>query len=182
MDAKLVFGLRRNKNLSNQLVRASTSSKSKTHTKHTTRNPCNRPLNCRYCKRINKRSKITSSDKRREYNPLSNVNCQSSNLIYLITCKHCGIHYVGQTKNRILIRFQGHYHDIKTKNDTTVARHFNKGPKEKPSLFEGISISVLSFMHYPSDSIESQRERDLEEKRWMQRLSSIVPQGLNLMD
>ena len=42
--------------------------------------------------------------------------------------------------------------------------------------------AVLSFMHHPSDSIESQRERDLEEKRWMQRLSSIVPQGLNLMD
>ena len=79
MDAKLVFGLRRNKNLSNQLVRASTSSKSNTRTRHTMRNPCNRPLNCWYCKRLNKRLKITSSDKRREYNPLSNVNCQSSN-------------------------------------------------------------------------------------------------------
>ena len=132
MDAKLVLGLRRNKNRSNQLVRASTSSKSNTHTKHTTRNPCNQPLNCQYCKRLNKRLKITSSDKRREYNPLSNVNCQSSNLIYLITCKHCGIHYVGQTKNLILTRIQGHYQDLKTKNDTSVARHFNKCPKDKP--------------------------------------------------
>ena len=95
--------------------------------------------------------------------------------MYLITCKHFGIHYVGQTKNGILTSFQGHYQDIKTNNNTPVERHFNKCPKDKPSLFEGISITVLSFMHHPSNSIESQRERDLEEKSSMQL-------GLNLMD
>ena len=30
---------------------------------------------------------------------------------------------------------------------------------------------VLSFMCHPSDATPSQRERDLEEKRWMQCLS-----------
>ena len=154
----------------------------KTISRYINRNPCNRPLNCRYCRKINKKEQISSSDKKREFNPLTNVNCQSSNLIYLITCKHCGIHYVGQTKNRLLTRFQGHYHDIKTKNDTTVSRHFNKCPSGKPSFFDGIRISILSFMHHPSDTTSSQRERDREEKRWMQRLSSIVPKGVNLMD
>ena len=57
---------------------------------------------------------------------MSNVNCQSENLIYLITCNACEIQYVGQTKNCILTRFQGHYQDIKTNDDTAVARHFNK--------------------------------------------------------
>ena len=79
-------------------------------------------------------------------------------------------------------RFQGHYHDMKTKNDTTIARHFNKCQIGNPSLFEGIRISVLSFIRHPSDTTASQRERDSEEKRWMQRLSSIVPEDLNLMD
>ena len=37
-------------------------------------------------------------------------------------------------------------------------------------------------MCQPSDTTASQREWDLEEKRWMQRLSSIVPKGQNLMD
>ena len=86
---------------------------------------------------------------------------------------------------QILTRFQGHYQDIKTKKDTTVARHFNKCPKENPTLFEGISISVLSFMHHPSDSIESQREHNLEEKAPIPQGptgSHRVPQGLNLMD
>ena len=142
----------------------------------------NRPLKCRYCKKLNKTSKIYSSDKRITFEPLRNVNCQSSNLIYLITCQSCGIHYVGQTKNRLLTRFQGHYYDIKTKNDTTVARHFNRCPVDKPGLFDGIRITILSFMRNPPDSNMSQGERYLEEKRWMHRLASIVPKGLNLMD
>ena len=78
--------------------------------------------------------------------------------------------------------FQGHYYDIKTKNDTTVARHFNRCPVDKPGLFDGIRITILSFMRNPLDSNMSQGERDLEEKRWMHRLASIVPKGLNLMD
>ena len=31
-----------------------------------------------------------------------NANCQSSNLIYVITCKDCSAHYVEQTKNRLI--------------------------------------------------------------------------------
>ena len=33
--------------------------------------------------------------------------------------------YVGQTKNRITDRFQGHMFDIKHTKNTTVARHFH---------------------------------------------------------
>ena len=74
MDAKLIFGLRRNKNLSMCLVRASTSSKPNNTVKHTTNNPCNQPLKCRYCKKMKKTSKIYSSDKRRTFEPLRNVS------------------------------------------------------------------------------------------------------------
>ena len=37
-------------------------------------------------------------------------------------------------------------------------------------------------MRNPSDTTASQREGDSEEKHWMQRLSAIVLNGLNLMD
>ena len=106
------ISLWRNKILVNQLVRASMSSKSSTRTQHTMRNPSNRPLNCRYCKHLNKSVKITSSDKKRENNPLFNVNCQSSNHMYLITCKLCG-YYVGQTTSDSRLR-------ISLLNETTI--------------------------------------------------------------
>ena len=124
-DANIIFGLRRNKNLSDYLVRASTT------TPHWDKNniqcnPCQRPTKCRYCPLLNKSGKIKSHKTGKTFTSLKSVNCQSSNLIYLITCNNCGIQYVGQTKNRLLTRFQGHFNDIAHDRDTTVARHINR--------------------------------------------------------
>ena len=58
-DAKLIFGLRRNKNLSDQLVRASTRTEIKPS--HSEANPCKRPSTCRYCPALNKSGHITSN-------------------------------------------------------------------------------------------------------------------------
>ena len=104
---------------------------------------------------------------------MTNINCQSSNIIYLITCTTCGIQYVGQTKNRLLTRFQGHHFDIKNQNDTTVSCYFNRCPSSRPAGFDGLEISVLSFIKNPSNSKGGQLERDREEKRWIHRLATL---------
>ena len=180
-DAELIFGQRRNKNLSDQLVRASTKTTT-TKTPNSIRHPCKRPKTCRYCPLIDRSEDFSSTTTRRKFYSMRNVNCQSSNLIYVITCRHCGIQYVGQTKNRILTRFQGHIFDISHDNDTTVARHFNRCPPESPSLVSGIIINVGTFIPAPPDSRAAKLLRDKEEKRWMHRLQTITPRGLNLMD
>ena len=146
------------------------------------KNPCKRSKNCRYCPLINTSGDLTSTHNGAKYQSMRHVNCQSSNLIYVITCIHCGIQYVGQTKNRILQRFQGHIFDISHDSDTTVARHFNRCPKESPLLYKGMNISVATFISSPPDSRDSKLRRDREEKRWMHRLGTIMPNGLNLMD
>ena len=143
---------------------------------------CNRPQLCRYCPRLNHSGEIISKTTGQKHSTMVNINCQTSNVIYLITCISCGIQYVGQTKNRLISRFQGHYYDIKNHNDTTVSRHFNKCPSSLPNGFEGLQISILSFIKNPSSSRAGQLERDREEKRWIHRLATSVPQGLNLMD
>ena len=180
VDSTITFGLRRNKNLSDSLVRASTRTEFDTP-KHIDKAPCKRPQTCRYCPKLNLCGKVRSRTYNRDFPSKINVNCQSENLIYLITCKTCEVQYVGQTKNRILTRFQGHFQDIKTNNDTTVAQHFNKCSNSNGQLSD-FSISVLSFIHQQSHTATSQLTRDLDEKRWMHRLGTILPQGLNLLD
>ena len=118
----------------------------------------------------------------RLFQSMKKVTCQSSNLIYVITCKTCSIQYVGQIKKRLLTRFQGHIPDIKHNNDTTVGRHFNVCPPDNPQLSDSMNITVISFIPSHPDSRDAKMHRDREEKRWMHRLQSIMPKGLNLMD
>ena len=50
--------------------------------------------------------------------------------------------------------------------------HFNKCPRQTPAKFDGLTISVLSFIEAPPDTKAGQAERDKEEKRWIHHLSS----------
>ena len=129
--------------------------------------PCNPTSACKYCPKLNLTGKIGATT--------------SSNLIYLITCRTCKIQYIGQTRNRIITRFQGHYYDVKNRNDTTVSRHFNKCPPTCLAQFDGFKISVLHFVQSSGSSQAGQTERDREEKRWINRMMSVGPRGLNLM-
>ena len=54
------------------------------------------------------------------------ITCTTSNIIYLISCRICGIQYIGETKNSLKKRFYGHRSTVKTqKLDTPVGQHFN---------------------------------------------------------
>ena len=72
--------------------------------------------------------------------------------------------------------------DIAHNIDTTVAQHCNQCPKEKPVLSTGMITSVVSFIRAHPDTTESRHSWNREAKRWMHRLGSITPNGLNLMD
>ena len=54
------------------------------------------------------------------------ITCTTSNIIYLISCRICGIQYIGETKNSLKKHFYGHRSTVKTqKLDTPVGQHFN---------------------------------------------------------
>ena len=55
------------------------------------------------------------------------ASCKSSNIVYLITCRRCGLPYVGETRQPLHARVDGHWYDIlHRKTDvSSVAEHFN---------------------------------------------------------
>ena len=87
LDATVTFGLRCNKNLSDSLVRASTRTINE-KPKHINNAPCKRPKTCRYCPKLNLSGKVTSRTYKWDFSCKTNINCQSENLIYLITCSN----------------------------------------------------------------------------------------------
>ena len=107
------------------------------------------------------------------------TNCQSSNLVYAISCNICGKQYVGKTKNTIVKRFGTHWNDIEKKHDTTVARHFNDHGFTTDPPFQ---IHVLEFIHRNPESREGATILDEHEKMWMGRLNTFFPKGLNIQD
>ena len=53
------------------------------------------------------------------------LNCDSHNIIYLVTCKSCHIQYVGETGRRHKDRCKEHVQDIKKNKDCPISSHFH---------------------------------------------------------
>ena len=146
--------------------------------KNTASKGCTRPSTCQYCTRISQLGKITNLNNNTTYNTITKGTCHSNNLIYCLECKWCLIKYVGQTKNRIIDRFQGHIFDIKHKK-TTVARHFHShNDQTNPSMI----IHILEYIRLPRDIPRSKSIRDNRELVWIPRLNTLIPNGLNILD
>ena len=197
---KITFGQRRNKNLRDILVRAQLPQKPPKPLPapgDRPMHPCPR-INCRYCCRLDKTGNITSKSTGRSYFARSKVSCQSNNLIYCLTCTRCNVQYVGQTKNKLEDRFVVHFNHIaptkpprkkskskpanpkyKLKYDDPIGRHF------KSIYHNGLNdvhIHILHFITAPSNSVPAKSLRDDLERKWIHRLKTLSPWGLNLAD
>ena len=171
VDIPLIFGNRKPKNISDLIIRSDIKTMERIK-----RFPpkCRNPAKCRHCPKINRTGFIKSSSTSREYKIPRRVTCNSKNLIYCIECKLCRAQYVGQTKNKFLIRINQHLSDIRIQKDTPISRHFNRKCKLASS---GYILHVLQLI----DSDNSDK-RDKFENQWIARLCTLTPHGLNILD
>ena len=181
LDTEIVFGHRNCPNLQDKLVRAKVPTPRDPNLPPPKQKSCNRKKTCRYCPRICHTGTITNADQNRTYRTITKANCQSSNLVYAITCNICEAPciYVGKTKNSIVKRFGHHWNDIQNNRDTTVARHFNYHGANVDPPFQ---IHVLEYIHRNPETQQGATILDEREKIWMARLNSYYPKGLNIQD
>lgn len=95
---------------------------------------------------------------------------RTHNCVYLIQCARCTKRYVGETGNNILTRFNQHKYNIKRYKNTHVwlNKHF---------IEHGWSaVRVIILEHNPH---WSRAQRRTAERKWILRLGTIIPQGLN---
>ena len=79
---------------------------------------------CRICPHITSSSHW--ENRNHHYHIKDNFNCNSTNIVYLISCILCDTFYIGETLRRLRDRMGDHLRSI-TKNDKDkpVAKHFN---------------------------------------------------------
>ena len=82
---------------------------------------------CKFCPLLNKTGTIICTTTKKMHPSMKNISCRNSNLIYAITCKRCGLQYVGQTMLQLGDRFTGHFGDINnSRQEKTIGRHFSQ--------------------------------------------------------
>ncbi len=66
---------------------------------------------CVYCPKVDTGGKIMCTNTGRMYKTPKGGSCGSNNVVYLVTCKVCHKHYVGETSRTL--RFYEHFYDWK---------------------------------------------------------------------
>ncbi|KAI8516763.1 corticospinal neuron axon guidance through spinal cord [Branchiostoma belcheri] len=168
---------RRNKNIKDMLVRARIPKENRNFLEKFVPSgsfPCgkNRCTNCAYVKKANN---FKSHRTGKCYAIRTHINCQSKNIVYLIQCKKCGVQYVGETKQTLANRLNGHRSAINTKKDTPVSAHFNQTHHSVGDL----EILGIERLRYTGNEDLTRQRRLQRESYWIHQLRTLHPDGLN---
>lgn len=133
---------------------------------------------CEVCKYMDENSHFQSSQDDRKYSINYNLNCNSSNVVYLITCKKCSLQYVGSTITKFRLRFNNHKSRIRKHSmlgqaekeaDDLLYRHFcSEG-------HSGLSDERIQLI----DRVTGEEQLREKEGQWAYRLKTLDPDGLN---
>lgn len=125
---------------------------------------------CIACQHINQGAQLRSSHNGRTFIIRNKINCKTSNLVYVITCGHCNLQYVGETSRTLADRINDHLSNIRRNKSTPVAIHFN--------------LSGHSARHFTITGLEAFKQgetqaRKIKETTWQHLLQTTHPNGIN---
>ena len=129
--------------------------------------PCG---SCKICPSISKNPTITNTKKNITVEPLSGGNCRTKCVIYAARCKKCDLIYIGHTSNELRERFGKHRYDVnKRPSNTEYSEHFGSAGHTE----EDLELSILQ------SGIWNDKEREFHEDKWICRLQTAIPDGIN---
>ena len=82
---------------------------------------------CKTCVSLCAGNTFTSTVTNKRYNvvsPNQSMTCAKANVIYLVTCKRCGIQYVGETRQTLRKRLNNHRNRLKQLSNFYLYQHF----------------------------------------------------------
>ena len=103
------------------------------------------------------------------YSVIGNYSCLSSNVIYLIFCNSCQIHYVGQTTN-FHDRLNKHIESIKNHCHFLVHKHFWN------------DCNINNFRIFIIDSAKTVNKLKLKEANYIRKFQTRHPLGFNMTE
>ena len=133
---------------------------------------------CQVCLNVTETETFTSTSTNQTYKINNEFNCDESSLIYLLTCKICYKHYVGQTVDIFCSRWNYY-----KSNDR---KYLVGEPSMQEHIFEHFnSEGHTGFLENVSVTFIDKTDLQIPEKRenyWIHTLKTMVPWGLNILD
>ena len=100
------------------------------------------------------------------------MNCGTRSVIYLITCKKCGVQYLGETSPTLRYRFSNHRNWLKQLCCLYLYHHFNSNGH----TLEDIGIMPIEeVVSEPSDTISLACKRIKRKEFCYRELGTIYP-------
>ena len=141
--------------------------------------PCNSRGGNLCCKQIRTTTSFKSAQNNRIFNILHNVNCKSTNVIYLMECTLClKSQYIGKAEWTLNRRINSHRNDVWRVDGPPCDKHFQL---PNHNFTKHAKFTIIEKLEKPSSS-KTYNRKLLEHKEdlWMQRLETIIPKGLNV--
>ena len=121
-------------------------------------------------------SKVTGTS----YSINHRLDCNSRNVVYLVSCKVRGLQYVGSTTTKFRLRLNNHkswlrahskMSDANKVGDDLIYRHFYS---QGHHGLQDVTIQLI-------DRVNAKEDLIIKEGQWGYRLRSLRPDGLNEM-
>ena len=134
--------------------------------------------NCKTCNILITDNSFSSNLTKRSFSTHSfeNLSCKSYNVVYAIECALCGLIYVGETKEELRKRMNGHRSSINTGGNQLLYKHFNLPDHSVLSM----KVRILEKIYHPTNSPGlSTPFRRKREEHWIRQLGTAAPYGCN---
>ncbi|XP_070182905.1 uncharacterized protein [Littorina saxatilis] len=135
-------------------------------------NRCCLKPKCKACPFLNTTTTTFNGPSGNSFTIRSSFTCQSTNVVYIITCSQCNKMYVGETYRTLAERLEEHVRAVRCQTDTPVGNHFN-------SNFHHLQhMSIAAVWQNHSDVVH----RKFLETNLIMRLGTTKPLGLNIRE
>ena len=134
---------------------------------------------CKTCKHIVEGDSFCSNTTGKKYNVISRedaMTCATKNVIYLISCKKCGIQYVGETSQALRNRMNNHRQKLKQMCDLFLYQHFCSNRHNEDDI---TIMSIEEVFLEDGECLSLASKRLQREEYWYKELATIYPYGLN---
>jgi hypothetical protein len=130
--------------------------------------------NCVHCPFMEETTHYRSTTTSKLYKIKGHHTCNSTNVVYLITCERCGLQYVGETGQQLKARFAGHRSDIRREDEyKPVSRHFSSPTHDTND------VHVIAIERNNSWNNVTRR---IAEATLIMELQTQQPSGLNIKE